>query len=57
MDNLAPIMGILAIFALPYVVIYLQGRRLGAIEKQISELTLALREAGVAANNKAGRNA
>jgi hypothetical protein len=48
-SNLVPVIAILAIFGLPYVVIYIQGRRLAAIEKQLTELTLALRDAKEAA--------
>ena len=46
MQSLPATIAILAVFALPYGIIYLQGRRLGAVERQLAELTAAIRSEG-----------
>ena len=38
-----PIIIVIVVFGAPYLVIYLQGRRLASIERKIDELTETLR--------------
>jgi len=57
MNSLPAIVAILVVFALPYLVIYLQSRRLGAVERQLSELTSAIRERSAMTAGRAEPNA
>jgi hypothetical protein len=50
MTNTVPVLALLLVFGAPYAAIFvlsvIQGRRLAAVEKQLAELTEALRERG-----------